>query len=367
METVEQAILARLKFNENDKPFQTIVIDDLNIKSEYSSSNTNNKENKKKSDIFSLIKVSKRQRKEELKRLEYNIENNIRDRYSTDDQVNYNQSAGQFKDNKIIDLENFIHSCLNSYDPNDLTKLLAKFSNEPDDGGATTTTSTATKSLLYNYNDYVYDTHRTQGNTEFTGENLSFSNDFFGLNYNLRDIQTYFNFLSANEINENNNNNINALQFNSFSQRAALMNKGIKEMDSNNVAANVSQGQMSHIEGKYIMGMLNETNHNLTPHMNNSNTHKQEKLDKRYGSITNRTNYHYPFNITYYNGNNNQSNCNHNNNFTTNTNRSIRPQSAFTQHSSINASNHLIDNLSYQMLMQNSVNNNNRIFKAYHN
>lgn len=241
MEFAEKMILSKFKNSLNDKSFSNLVFDDFNFKSESSSTK---KESKQKDKIFICVKIPKNRKLEEIQKML--MQNHSHENNNNGESTSFNNGYHYghnipVKDQHLIQQENFIHSCLDSHDPNDLTKMMIYFNNSNDTATSTIPSginesirnNNANDKLLFNVNSVGAGYDLMNNNNQYY-RNIKHIKDNFDI-----DFKGYgFNAIQQ-EVTHNTNNNGN--NTNSFDNKDVMKTK-------------INQEE----EGQYFMGLLND-------------------------------------------------------------------------------------------------------------
>ena len=250
MEKIEQMILIIFKNSNsnlnifNERHNNTINLNENILKNETSINS------KKKEKIFNFIKVSKC-KDSEYENLNYNnntknflnkkINNNI------DFSILYNKSNGLndfgIEQIKMIQIEKFIHNCLDSFDPNDLIKLFYSFDENsffqnnysinqyfpyyyiPKNDNELTNSFKQSKENFINFNNNISDFTSTQNSNE--GENQKQIFDYMNFQHSkINELNKNFQNLYSNSLKDFYNNYININSYpNSIQLNPFLINQ----------------------------------------------------------------------------------------------------------------------------------------------
>ena len=250
MEKIEQMILIIFKNSNsnlnifNERHNNTINLNGNILKNETSINS------KKKEKIFNFIKISKC-KDSEYENLNYNnntknflnkkINNNI------DFSIFYNKSNGSndfgIEQIKMIQIEKFIHNCLDSFDPNDLIKLFYSFDENsffqnnysinqyfpyyyiPKNDNELTNSFKQSKENFINFNNNISDFTSTQNSNE--GENQKQIFDYMNFQHSkINELNKNFQNLYSNSLKDFYNNYININSYpNSIQLNPFLINQ----------------------------------------------------------------------------------------------------------------------------------------------
>ena len=250
MEKIEQMILIIFKNSNsnlnifNERHNNTINLNENILKNETSINS------KKKEKIFNFIKISKC-KDSEYENLNYNnntknflnkkINNNI------DFSILYNKSNGLndlgIEQIKMIQIEKFIHNCLDSFDPNDLIKLFYSFDENsffqnnysinqyfpyyyiPKNDNELTNSFNQSKENFINFNNNISDFTSTQNSNE--GENQKQIFDYMNFQHSkINELNKNFQNLYSNSLKDFYNNYININSYpNSIQLNPFLINQ----------------------------------------------------------------------------------------------------------------------------------------------
>ena len=250
MEKIEQMILIIFKNSNsnlnifNERHNNTINLNENILKNETSINS------KKKEKIFNFIKISKC-KDSEYENLNYNnntknflnkkINNNI------DFSIFYNKSNGSndfgIEQIKMIQIEKFIHNCLDSFDPNDLIKLFYSFDENsffqnnysinqyfpyyyiPKNDNELTNSFKQSKENFINFNNNISDFTSTQNSNE--GENQKQIFDYMNFQHSkINELNKNFQNLYSNSLKDFYNNYININSYpNSIQLNPFLINQ----------------------------------------------------------------------------------------------------------------------------------------------
>ena len=250
MEKIEQMILIIFKNSNsnlnifNERHNNTINLNENILKNETSINS------KKKEKIFNFIKISKC-KDSEYENLNYNnntknflnkkINNNI------DFSIFYNKSNGSndfgIEQIKMIQIEKFIHNCLDSFDPNDLIKLFYSFDENsffqnnysinqyfpyyyiPKNDNELTNSFKQSKENFINFNNNISDITSTQNSNE--GENQKQIFDYMNFQHSkINELNKNFQNLYSNSLKDFYNNYININSYpNSIQLNPFLINQ----------------------------------------------------------------------------------------------------------------------------------------------
>ena len=250
MEKIEQMILIIFKNSNsnlnifNERHNNTINLNENILKNETSINS------KKKEKIFNFIKISKC-KDSEYENLNYNnntknflnkkINNNI------DFSIFYNKSNGSndfgIEQIKMIQIEKFIHNCLDSFDPNDLIKLFYSFDENsffqnnysinqyfpyyyiPKNDNELTNSFNQSKENFINFNNNISDFTSTQNSNE--GENQKQIFDYMNFQHSkINELNKNFQNLYSNSLKDFYNNYININSYpNSIQLNPFLINQ----------------------------------------------------------------------------------------------------------------------------------------------
>ena len=250
MEKIEQMILIIFKNSNsnlnifNERHNNTINLNENILKNETSINS------KKKEKIFNFIKVSKC-KDSEYENLNYNnntknflnkkINNNI------DFSILYNKSNGLndfgIEQIKMIQIEKFIHNCLDSFDPNDLIKLFYSFDENsffqnnysinqyfpyyyiPKNDNELTNSFNQSKENFINFNNNISDFTSTQNSNQ--GENQKQIFDYMNFQHSkINELNKNFQNLYSNSLKDFYNNYININSYpNSIQLNPFLINQ----------------------------------------------------------------------------------------------------------------------------------------------
>jgi SHAQKYF class myb-like DNA-binding protein len=250
MEKIEQMILIIFKNSNsnlnifNERHNNTINLNENILKNETSINS------KKKEKIFNFIKISKC-KDSEYENLNYNnntknflnkkINNNI------DFSILYNKSNGLndlgIEQIKMIQIEKFIHNCLDSFDPNDLIKLFYSFDENsffqnnysinqyfpyyyiPKNDNELTNSFNQSKENFINFNNNISDFTSTQNSNQ--GENQKQIFDYMNFQHSkINELNKNFQNLYSNSLKDFYNNYININSYpNSIQLNPFLINQ----------------------------------------------------------------------------------------------------------------------------------------------
>ncbi len=250
MEKIEQMILIIFKNSNsnlnifNERHNNTINLNENILKNETSINS------KKKEKIFNFIKVSKC-KDSEYENLNYN--NNTKNflnkkiNNDIDFSILYNKSNGLndlgIEQIKMIQIEKFIHNCLDSFDPNDLIKLFYSFDENsffqnnysinqyfpyyyiPKNDNELTNSFNQSKEIFINFNNNISDFTSTQNSNE--GENQKQIFDYMNFQHSkINELKKNFQNLYSNSLKDFYNNYININSYpNSIQLNPFLINQ----------------------------------------------------------------------------------------------------------------------------------------------
>lgn len=255
MEFAEKMILSKFKNTLNDMSFPNLVFDDFNFKSESSSTK---KESKTKDRIFICAKVPKNKKIEEMQKMfSHNTINNA-------DYSYYNHGTS-IKDSHLIQQENFIHLCLDSRDPNDLTKMIVYFNNTNDT--STISSVCINDSIRNNSNEKIF--------------NVSFGGGYDLNNNNNNNANQYYH--NIKNIKENLDMDFKAYGYNSIHQEMISGNSNCFD-NKEGEPAQINQEE----EGQYFIKLLND---NFKPKLTLTHTPTQMPNTNHNTNINSSLNY----------------------------------------------------------------------------
>ncbi len=250
MEKIEQMILIIFKNSNsnlkiiNKRHNNTINLNENILKNETSINS------KKKEKIFNFIKISKC-KDSEYENLNYN--NNTKNflnkkiNNDIDFSILYNKSNGLndlgIEQIKMIQIEKFIHNCLDSFDPNDLIKLFYSFDENsffqnnysinqyfpyyyiPKNDNELTNSFNQSKEIFINFNNNISDFTSTQNSNE--GENQKQIFDYMNFQHSkINELNKNFQNLYSNSLKDFYNNYININSYpNSIQLNPFLINQ----------------------------------------------------------------------------------------------------------------------------------------------